>query len=314
MRNSEIVVCGSLAFDHVMRFNGDFAERFEGVDLQSLSASFLAQDRQVFDGGCAGNIAYALSKLRKNSHIFTNVGFDFADYGARLESFGVDLSGIDEIKTQLTAACFILSDRDQRQISFFSGGAMFEKVAPVKFIGALDETPNCLVMISPDNPARMEQNITLCMEKEVKFILDPGQQTPVLAKDLLLSALKKAVILIGNEFEIDLLCKKLGLSREEISENLPLLETRGANGIAVYEDGQFYQNVPAVKVANPVDATGCGDALRGGLVFGLSQGQELIEALRLGAVLAAQCVKNHGSQTYEISLTEIARELMDLGE
>jgi adenosine kinase len=264
-----IVVTGSMAYDYIMNFPGDFKDHILPDKVHMLTVSFLVDSMRRMRGGVAGNVAYSLALLGERPLVVATVGQDFGEYRAYMESQGIDTSGIVAIEDEFTASCFINTDRSNNQIVAFYTGAM----AHSKELSLLDLGlgPDDLVLISPTDPEAMNRYTDECRRMGVPFLFDPGKQTPRLETEQILNGLNGASILVGNDYEFAMLAKKIGWTEEQLIASAPLtVITRGGEGSSIYRQGEVI-NIPAVPLKEIVDPTGAGDAYLAGLVFGLAR-------------------------------------------
>lgn len=233
-----IVVTGSLAYDYIMNFPGNFKDHILPDKVHMLTVSFLVDSMRRMRGGVAGNIAYSLALLGERPLMVGTVGQDFGEYRELMERRGVDASGVVEIEDEFTASCFINTDTANNQIVAFYAGAMTQ----ANELSLLDlglETDD-LVVISPTDPEAMARYAEECRQMGVRFLFDPGKQTPRLEGEQILAGLNGASVLIGNDYEFAMMAQKTGKTEAELIEAAPLtVVTRGAEGSTIYsnEDG-----------------------------------------------------------------------------
>ncbi len=300
-----IYVSGSLAFDRIMTFPGNFQEHILLDKLHMLNVSFMVESMEERRGGCAGNIAYTLALLGEAPVIVSSAGRDFAPYAASLEALGLPLDGIRIDEDLFTALCYITTDMNGNQITGFYPGAMGE-ASDYRFPG-LD--PECdLAIISPGNVEDMRRLPLFFKEHGVRYIFDPGQQLPVLTPQELKNAIEGSYALITNDYELNMICKATGMSENElIGRTLWLVTTLGAKGALVRGADGTEEAIHAVPIENVADPTGAGDAQRAGLLKGLSCGLSVPEAARLGAVTASYAIEKIGTQEHAFSQEEFKR-------
>lgn len=295
MSNS-LLITGSLAFDHIMRFNGKFEENILPENLSNLSVSFMADKHERFFGGCAGNIGYNLALLGENVYISGRHGGDFSVYRAKLDQLGIGCLNF-EYQNCFTASAYILSDNVDSQIAFFSPSAM-SKGDVDKEIESIDFSLFDLVMISPDNPERMKAFCRHCKKNSIPYVFDPGQGLSILSGEELMEFANSAEILIFNEYESELFCKKSGISFESLKNRVCMVvKTLGHRGAEVYMDDKLY-SLPAIKIENPVDITGAGDAFRAGFIYGIRNKLGIYRALAYGNTAASFAIEQIGTQEH----------------
>jgi adenosine kinase len=303
MAKDKILVVGSLAYDHVMQYDG----RIKDVMVHgNYNMAFTASSRAIFYGGCAGNISYSLRLLGEKPIIMTVVGSDFKNYNEWLKKRGIDVSAIFESERHLTASAFIITDKEQNQITFFDPGAM-NSVVTDQHIGNIKYNDIAWAIIAPDVPQRMVQLAEECSNLDIPYIFDPAQQIEVFKKKSLLTAIENASILIVNGYESELLSKKLGISKYELASMTPIyIETHGERGCSIITSGGTVR-VKAVRPIHIIDPTGCGDAFRSGVLMGLRNGYPIKKACRIGSLVATYSIEQFGTQAHSFSKEEFAK-------
>lgn len=296
------VICGSLAFDTIMSFEGRFAEQILPDQLHILNVSFLVPALRREFGGCAGNIAYSLKQLGGSPLPMAAVGSDAAGYLARLQALGISTEFVRPIDGAYTAQAMIMTDRDNNQITAFHPGAMMQAhVIPIEARSDIK-----LGMISPDGRQAMQVHAEQFKAAGIPFVFDPGQGLPMFDGPELAQFVELASWVAVNDYEARMLCERTGLSCAQLSRRLlGLVVTLGAEGCEVWIDGEKV-TVPPVKAQAVVDPTGCGDAFRGALLFGLEQGWSLARCAALGNRVGAHKIASQGGQNYTLNLAEIS--------
>jgi len=296
------LICGSLAFDKIMQYHGRFAETLLADQLHRVNVSFLVPTLRTEYGGCAANIAYNLKLLGGDPLIMATLGQDGADYLARLRNFGIETRAIKTIADAYTAQCFVTADQDNNQINAFHPGAMqFSHENKVADQGDLR-----VAIIAPDGRDGMLQHARDCAAEKVPFMFDPGQQLPMFNGEELLTFIEQATYLAANDYEFEMVMDRTGLSLEQIAARLDaLVVTRGEKGSEIYAGGERY-DIPAVTAAAVVDPTGCGDAYRAGLLYGIAQGYDWNTTGRLASLLGSIKIAHQGGQNHSFSPQEIA--------
>ena len=295
------VICGSLAFDTIMSFEGRFADQILPDQLHILNVSFLVPALRREFGGCAGNIAYSLKQLGGSPLPMATVGNDGADYLARMRAQGISTEFVRAVDDLYTAQAMIMTDRDNNQITAFHPGAMMQ--AHVSRIEARSDIK--LGMISPDGRDAMLQHAEQFNAAGIPFVFDPGQGLPMFDGQELAHFVDLASWVTVNDYEGRMLCDRTGLSCAELSRRVRgLVVTLGAEGCEVWVDGEKTL-VPPVKASAVVDPTGCGDAFRGALLFGLEQGWSLARCAALGNQVGARKIASRGGQNYTLDMNEI---------
>ena len=290
------LICGSLAFDTIMTFEGRFAEQILPDQLHILNVSFLVPSLRRDFGGCAGNIAYSLKLLGGEPVPMAMLGSDGAEYLQRLDALGINRRHVGQVQDTYTAQAMIMTDRDNNQITAFHPGAMMQAhVTPV--VARKDIR---LGIISPDGRDAMLQHAEQFVAAGIPFVFDPGQGLPMFNGEELARFVDQASWVTVNDYEGKMLCERTGLSLEALSRKVQgLVVTLGAQGCDVWVDGAK-THVPAATPTQVVDPTGCGDAWRGALLFGLEKGWPLARCAALGNRVGALKVAARGPQNYTL--------------
>ncbi|HZH06144.1 MAG TPA: carbohydrate kinase family protein [Lautropia sp.] len=290
------VICGSLAFDTIMTFEGRFAQQILPEQLHILNVSFLVPALRRDFGGCAGNIAYSLRLLGGTPLPMATLGSDGSDYLERLGSLGIDTEFVRQVPDAYTAQAMIMTDRDNNQITAFHPGAMMQahitRIAPREDIR--------LGIISPDGRDAMLQHAEQFQASGIPFVFDPGQGLPMFDGADLARFIDQATWVTVNDYEGKMLCERTGWDNAEISRRVQgLVVTLGGEGCDVWVDGERTRVAPVAPAAI-VDPTGCGDAWRGALLFGLEQGWSLQRCAELGNRVGAIKIASRGPQNYSL--------------
>lgn len=295
------LICGSLAFDTIMNFEGKFAEQILPDQLHILNVSFLVPTLRRDFGGCAGNIAYALKLLGGTPLPMATVGNDGAGYLHRLRDLGIATDYVRQIDETYTAQALIMTDKDNNQITAFHPGAMMQ--AHTMQVPAHSEIR--LGIISPDGRDAMLQHAEQFKAADIPFVFDPGQGLPMFNGTELAGFIDQASWVTVNDYEGKMLSDRTGWSHADISRRVKgLVVTLGAEGSEVWVDGEKTL-IPPVKASAVVDPTGCGDAYRGALLFGLEQGWSLARCAALGNQLGALKIAQRGPQNYTVNLKQL---------
>jgi adenosine kinase len=290
------LICGSLAFDTIMSFEGRFAEQIMPEQLHILNVSFLVPTLRREFGGCAGNIAYSLTQLGGSALPMATVGNDGQDYVAHLRNKGISTEFIREIAGSYTAQAMIMTDRDNNQITAFHPGAMSH--AHASEIKPRSDIK--LGIISPDGRDAMLLHAAQFKAASIPFVFDPGQGLPMFNGEELTHFIDQASWVTVNDYEGRMLSDRCGLNSSDISRRVQgLVVTLGAHGCEVWVDGVM-THVPPVKAVQLVDPTGCGDAFRGALLFGLERGWSLVDSCALGNRVGAHKIATPGCQNYTL--------------
>ena len=298
---NNVVITGSIAFDYLMFFSGEFTDHLLEGQLSKLSVSFLVDSLRRERGGIAANIAYTMGLLKSRPRIMATVGEDFGEYRTWLERHGVDTSGIVEVKDIYCASFFVNTDDRQNQIGHFYAGAMahaadltFERHAP----------DASLAVISPNEPAAMRQYVRECKRLGIDYVYDPSQQTIRLSGDDLREGIDGCALLTANEYELSMIQEKTKLQEDEMLALAGgMVITHGEQGSEIRVDGQALQ-IPAVMPSHVAEPTGAGDAFRGGLLRGMELGLPWDISGRMGAVAAAYVLENMGTQNHAFTPAE----------
>jgi adenosine kinase len=294
------VICGSLAFDTIMGFQGRFADQIMADRLHILNVSFLVPSLRRDFGGCAGNIAYSLKVLGGTPLPMGAVGNDGAPYLERLEQLGISAEFVRRIDSTFTAQAMIMTDRDNNQITAFHPGAMME--AHQTRIEARSDIK--LGIISPDGRDAMQQHALQFKAAGIPFVFDPGQGLPMFDGRELAGFIEQSDWVTVNDYEGQMLSERTGWSSAEISRRTQgLVVTLGGEGCEVWIGGEKTL-VPPVKATEIVDPTGCGDAWRGALLYGLEQGWSLQRCAELGNRVGAIKIASRGPQNYTVEGVE----------
>ena len=290
------VICGSLAFDTIMTFEGRFADQILPDQLHILNVSFLVPGLRRDFGGCAGNIAYGLNALGGSALPMATVGSDGGDYLDRLRSLGISTEFVREVPDTYTAQAMIMTDRDNNQITAFHPGAMQQ--AHVTRVTARDDIR--LGIVAPDGREAMLQHAEQFKAAGIPFVFDPGQGLPMFDGESLRHFVELADWVVVNDYEGKMLSQRTGWSLPEISRRVQgLVVTLAAEGCEVWTLGER-EHVPSVEPTAVVEPTGCGDAWRGALLYGLEQGWSLARCAALGNRLGALKIAQRGPQNYQV--------------
>ena len=298
------LICGSMAYDTIMVFHDRFKNHILPDQLHILNVAFHVPDMRREYGGCAGNIAYSLKLLGGEPLIMATVGEDSGPYLQRLERLHLDRSHIQEVPSTFTAQAFITTDLDDNQITAFHPGAMMRShenkvrdVADVRF-----------GIVGPDGYEAMLQNSRDFAELEIPFIFDPGQAMPLFSGSELTAMIEQATYVTVNDYESNLLQDKTGLNEKQIAERVRgYLVTRGPKGSEIHTKSGMVQ-IPAANAMRVVDPTGCGDAYRAGLIYGLMNGMDLSTTGRIASLMGALKIEHLGPQNQRFDFDEFAEQ------
>jgi adenosine kinase len=298
------LICGSLAYDTIMVFPDQFKNHILPDKVHILNVSFLVPRMRREFGGCAGNIAYNLKLLGGHPIPMATVGQDFAPYREHFEAVGIDLSHVKAIDGLFTAQAFITTDLDDNQITAFHPGAMmrsFENhVADVAGVG--------FGIVGPDGYEAMLQNSRDFAELGIPHIFDPGQAMPLFNGAELTRMIEQATYVTVNDYESNLIQERTGLSEKQIAERVQAyIVTRGPAGSEMHTRAGMVQ-VPAATAMRVVDPTGCGDAYRAGLIYGLMNDMDLATTGRIASLMGALKIENLGPQNQRFTFAEFAEQ------
>jgi adenosine kinase len=292
-----ILVTGSLAIDRIMVFPDRFKNHILPDKLHILSVSFHVPEMREFFGGCAGNIAYGLKLLGADPLIFAAAGRDFVAYAAWLDQHGIRRDAIRIFDDAHTAQCFITTDLDDNQIVAFHPGAM-ERAGTLRIEDVKETITHAIV--GPDDNAAMRQHAAALKKRGVPTVIDPGQQLINFDGPGLLAFLEGAHVYIVNDYEWAVTLDRTGVAEDELAKRAnAIIVTRGAEGSTIFEGGKRI-DVPAAAAEKVVDPTGCGDAYRAGLLYGMERGLPLATAGRIGSLMGCLAVEQRGTQSVSI--------------
>jgi adenosine kinase len=293
------LICGSLAFDTITNFPGNFADQILPEQVHILSVSFVVPTLRREWGGCAGNIAYTHKLLGGEPVVLAAVGSDGDEYMARMRTLGMDTSSVLVADDEHTAQCMIITDAHNNQITAFHPGAM--SVAHRASVPPRAQRSDlALGIIAPDGREAMAAHARQMHDAGIPFIFDPGQQLPQFDGDEHREMLGLARWVAVNDYEGHMLCERTGESLETMSRRSNIdgiVVTLADQGCDVWQRGQVTR-VPGVPADAVVDPTGCGDAVRAGLLYGLEQGWPLTRAAALGMRLGALKIAHRGGQNH----------------
>jgi adenosine kinase len=297
------LICGSLAYDTIMVFRDRFGRHILPDKTQMISVSFTVGDMRREWGGCAGNIAYNLKALGGEPVVMATIGDDGAPYRERLAALGVAADGVRTVAGAFTAQAYIITDLDDNQITAFHPGAMGQshesRVSDVDGVR--------LGIVAPDGRDGMLKHAAEFRAARIPFVLDPGQAMTLFSGDELVDMIDAATVVAVNDYEARLLSERTGLAVEEIARRVEaLVVTLGAEGSRIHVGGATI-HVPPVRAQALVDPTGCGDAHRAGLLYGMAQGWDWQRTGRLGSLLGSIKIAARGGQNHALDRDLVAR-------
>jgi adenosine kinase len=295
------LICGSIAYDTIMVFHDRFKHHILPDQIHILNVSFLVPDMRREFGGCAGNIAYNLQLLGGSPLIMATVGEDDQPYAYRLDRLGLVRTHVRQVKDTYTAQAFITTDLDDNQITAFHPGAMnYSHLNRVR-----DARNVSLGIVSPDGREGMLEHAREFSEAGIRFVFDPGQGMPMFNGEELLGLVRQASYVTVNDYEGQMLQERTGTPLEQLALAVQaLIVTQGAAGSTIYTGGETLR-IPSVKAAAVVDPTGCGDAYRAGLLYGIAQGYDWPTTGRLASLMGAIKIASRGGQNHRLTREEI---------
>ena len=296
-----VLICGSLAYDNIMVFHGKFGEHILPDQIHILNVAFVVPDMRREFGGTAGNIAYNLKLLDGDPLIMATVGDDFGPYRERLDALNISRVHIHEVPGTFVAQAFITTDLDANQITAFHPGAMsssyVNKVADAKNVK--------LGILAPDSRDGMLQHAEQFHDAKIPFIFDPGQAMSVFKGYELKHFIELADYVAVNDYEARVLEERIGEPIAKLTERVKaFFVTKGAEGSVIYADGQQF-SVPPVREDRRVDPTGCGDAYRSGLLYGIERGWSWEKTGRLANTMGSIKIEHRGPQGHHPTRAEI---------
>jgi adenosine kinase len=308
------LICGSIAYDNIMVFQGRFKEHILPDQIHILNVSFLVPELRREFGGCAGNVAYNLRLLGGDPRIMATVGSDFAPYRAWLTRHGVNVAQVLEVPEMLTAQAYITTDLDDNQITAFHPGAMNEAHRITVSAGVVGEGAAradagiTVAIVSPDGRQGMVDHAAQLYDAGIPFIFDPGQGLPMFDGLDLRHFVDQATWVAVNDYEARLLTDRTGWSEDEVAGKVrALIVTHGALGSTIWADGERIE-IPAVKPRAILDPTGCGDAYRAGLLYGITRSLPWADTGRLASLIGAIKIAHKGTQNHHFTPASLAQD------
>ncbi|HEV3427303.1 MAG TPA: carbohydrate kinase family protein [Paraburkholderia sp.] len=296
------LICGSLAYDNIMTFEGRFREHILPEQVHILNVSFLVPTMRREFGGCAGNIGYSLHLLGGDARIMGTLGAaDAQPYMDRFNTLGLNTAHVRVLPDMWSAQAMITTDLENNQITAFHPGAMMQS-----HVNKADEAPGIkLGIVAPDGFDGMVQHVEQLAKAQIPFVFDPGQGLPLFDGASLRRAIELATYLTVNDYEANLVSHRTGWSIEEMASKVDaLIITRGEQGSQIYHDGQI-EEIPVVQAERVLDPTGCGDAFRGGLLYGIENKLGWATTGRLASLMGALKIEQQGPQNYAPTKAQI---------
>lgn len=294
------LITGSMAFDTIMVFEDQFKNHILPEQTHILNVSFLVPGMQRFLGGCAGNMAYTLNLLGGDPVVMATVGEDFTPYTAWLAECGISDQHVTVVPSTFTAQAFITTDIDNNQINAFHPGAMnFAHQNKVTDASDIE-----LGIVGPDGRDAMIEHAAQFAAAKIPFFFDPGQGLPMFDGSDLNTFLDQATYAILNDYESEMLMSKTGLSLSELADKVDaLIVTRGGSGSEIHVGGELIK-VASAPISGAVDPTGCGDAYRSGIMYGLSKSYDWQTCGQIGALCGAIKIEQSGTQKHHFTMQE----------
>ena len=305
-----IYISGSMAYDRIMNFPGKFTDHILPDQLHNLNVSFFIDHLDEKLGGNAGNIAHSLFLLGELPCVIASIGKDGKRYLDLFKQRNLPVKGLNILDSELTASAYISTDQSNNQITAFHAAAMMTK-STYTFPDLSPEKD--IAIICPSNMDDMTAHPKVYQEKGVRYIYDPSQQIPVLTKDNMLASIKGAFLLAGNDYEIQMIQNVTGLGKKELLAltQKGIITTLGEKGSLFTSKDGSEKHIAAVKIKGIVDPTGAGDAYRAGLLKGLTDNLDIVQAAQMGATCAAFCIEAHGTQGHTFTPAQFMKRHLD---
>ncbi|MEM7082603.1 MAG: carbohydrate kinase family protein [Pseudomonadota bacterium] len=301
------LVCGSMAYDTIMVFEGKFTDHILADKIHMLNVSFLVPNMRREFGGCAGNIVYNMHLLGVEGHAMGVVGHDFGPYRDWMKKFSLSERHVLELGDEFTAQAYITTDLDDNQITAFHPGAMNQSAT----VHVPNDGSISVGIVAPDGRDGMIQHAREFKEAGIPFIFDPGQALPLFDSDDLKRFIEQATWVTVNDYEMQLVQERTGWSPGELADKVDaLIVTRGSKGSHIYTGGRRIE-IPTAKVAAISDPTGCGDAYRAGLLYGIMRELDWERTGRIASLLGAIKIEKHGTQNHYFTQSEFAERYLD---
>ena len=294
------LICGSLAYDTIMVFEDRFKNHILPDKVHMLNVAFLVPEMRKVYGGCAGNIAYNLKLLGANPYPMAAVGSDFGPYRERLDQLGISRRYVLELEDCFTAQAFITTDLDDNQITVFHPGAMMHSHRNQ----VRDAQDISIGIVAPDGRDAMFQHSKQFAECSIPFFFDPGQGLPMFDGDDLKAFIEQATWVTVNDYESELIKQRTGYDEQDIARRLEVyVVTRGGEGSTLFTRDETLE-IPAAKAASLEDPTGCGDAYRAGLIYGLENKLDWPTTGRIASLIGAIKMEHKGTQDHRFTMDE----------
>lgn len=302
------LICGSMAYDTIMVFNDHFRNHILPDKLHMLNVSFLTLQMRREFGGCAGNIAYNLKLLGDTGHVMATVGHDFGPYAEWMDAQGIPRDYLQVVPSEHTGQAFITTDLDNNQITAFHPGAMghshLNQVADAKNVS--------IGIVAPDGRDGMIQHATQFAEAGIPFFFDPGQGLPMFGGADLKAFIEQAAWVTVNEYEWSLMSERTGWKESDVLKHVAaLIVTHGSKGSTVFTaEGKI--EIPPAPARSVVDPTGCGDAYRAGLLYGLMHGLPWEKTARIASLMGSLKIESRGTQNHKFTMAQFRQRYESL--
>lgn len=300
--DKKVIVAGSLAFDFIMDFPGEFADNLDPTKLHVLSVSFLAETLKKERGGTAGGISYGLALLDSNPLLLATAGDDFDKYAAFLKDAGVDLGHLKILHEESTSIAMILTDKKNNQITAFHPGAMNGADSL-----SLKNIEGDFLIIAPTKPEAMEKAAAEATELKLPYLYDPGMQLPRLSDEQLMAGIEGAEILVANDYEMGIITKRLMINDEGLMNKVKILITTLGEKGSLIQTKDLSIEVKAAKPVEVLDPTGAGDAYRAGFLAGYLRGFDLKVCGQMGSIASCYVVEKYGTTNHRFTIEEFSK-------
>lgn len=310
-----ILVTGSLAYDYIMDFPDSYENHILPDKIKTLSVSFLVDNLNKNFGGVSGNIAYTLALLKANPYILASAGEqDFPEYKNHLEKHNIPLDLITVVEKEFTANAFMITDKNNCQIAGFYPGAL-AKDDLLSIKEAVKKTQIDFIVVAPTVPTAMAKFVKEAKELGIPYLYDPAQQIPRIAKEELIDGIEGAEILIGNDYELELVMEKTGFTKKQLLGKVYILITTLGDKGSCIETKSENLTVGIAKPEKIIDPTGAGDAYIAGFLSGFINEKNLLACGEIGATAASFAIEKYGTQNhYFTSETLKKRSMQNFGD
>ncbi len=299
------LICGSFAYDNIMVFPGHFKDHILPDSIHMLNVSFMVPQMRKEFGGCAGNIAYNLKLLGGEGAPMGAVGTDFRPYADWMDEKNISRQYLKEINGQYTAQAYITTDLDDNQITAFHPGAMGESHLNV----VPSDAGITIGIVSPDGKQGMHEHAEQFSAANIPFLFDPGQGLPMFDSDECKRFIELADYIVVNDYEAKMLQEKTGFTPMDMADrSKALIITRGSEGSIIYTPDTRRTDIPVVKPNQVIDPTGCGDAYRAGLLYGLMNDMDLETTGRIASLMGSLKISYAGTQNHSFTMDEFKQE------